>query len=397
MQEIDLDQYKYPLPKEKIAQFPLKDRDQSKLLIFKRNAIFHQKFCDITDHISNDHFLFFNDTRVIQARLTFQKISGARIEIFPVNPIAPSTNIEEVMVSRNGCYWKCMIGNLKKWKSGLLSAERIIDHQKVIISVNLEDREQQIVRFSWNYDFTFSQIISHLGAVPLPPYVNRKAEAIDQERYQTIFSRREGAVAAPTASLHFTEEIFRQLAQKKIGYDYLTLHVSAGTFQPVNEAKVTNHPMHAEQFVVTRRNLMHMKSAKKILAVGTTSMRTLESTYWWGVSLLETGNTGKVQKLSPYQHDPAGLPSLAKVADAIDSYLAENQLEELVAETELFILPGYRFKVCQGLITNFHMPGSTLLLLVSAFIGESWKKIYQEALENDYRFLSYGDTSLLLR
>lgn len=399
VQNLNQDDFYYELPEERIAKFPLKERDQSKLLFYKHGELAHHRFYNLPELLPQNSLLFFNNTRVIPARLFFKKPTGAYIEIFLLHPLSPSGILPLVMQTEGRCEWKCMIGNLKKWTESLpLVLELEVQQEPVTLTAELTDRENMHVRLSWNKSIRFIEVLKACGEIPLPPYINRKAEKEDAERYQTVYSHKEGAVAAPTAGLHFTEKVLDNL--KKAGHctDYLTLHVSAGTFQPIKSKKVIEHNMHSEQVVVSKENIENiLKNINNIIAVGTTSLRTLESLYWFGVQIIKNNNkVFKVEKLIPYRFKDEDLPSLEEGLTAIIRLMSEQGLHELIGETEIFIVPGYKFKVCNGLVTNFHLPGSTLILLIAAFTGQAWKNIYKEALEHDYRFLSYGDSSLLL-
>lgn len=394
-----LDQYTYSLPEDRIAKYPLAKRDSSKLLKYEKGDISHHYFKDITSLIPRNSLLFFNNTKVIAARLFFYKESGARIEIFLTEPIEPSSDFQLVLKANTTCTWKCMIGNVKKWKGGNLTM--IINQDSdddLIIKASLIDKEHGLVKFNWEGSSEFLDIIEAGGKVPIPPYLNREAETEDKDRYQTVFSELEGAVAAPTAGLHFTDKILKSFKEKGIKSDYLTLHVSAGTFRPIKESDFTKHPMHNEKIFVNKENIENLLSAKNhIIPIGTTAMRTLESTYWFGVKLLGDENADfHIDKMIAYQDLPKNHPSKQAALEAILNKMEKEGLTQISGETEIFIYPGYDFKICTGLCTNYHQPGSTLILLVAAFIGDDWKKVYQTALDNEYRFLSYGDTSLLL-
>ncbi|UII30558.1 S-adenosylmethionine:tRNA ribosyltransferase-isomerase [Fulvivirga ulvae] len=394
---ISLNDYKYDLPDERIAKFPLKERMNSKLLVYNSDKIEHAVFRSLSDYIPEDTALFFNDTRVIPARLHFRKETGAHIEVFLLEPLQPTRDVAQSMWIKGSCQWKCMVGNLKKWKDEqVLELVLPMHDQPVTLKARVVDRSTQIIEFTWDDDYTFVDVIQAAGKIPLPPYINREVSEEDKERYQTIYSHHEGAVAAPTAGLHFSDQVLEKLQQKGVTLNYLTLHVSAGTFQPVKEENVINHPMHSEQVVITMKNIDALLENPKVVAVGTTSMRTLESLYWYGVKILLKNDTGfNIEKLLPYQFEGSALPSAHEAFVAVKKLMTETNRQTLIGHTEIFIFPGYEFKVCKGLITNYHLPGSTLILLVAAFIGENWKKIYEEALNNDYRFLSYGDSSLL--
>jgi S-adenosylmethionine:tRNA ribosyltransferase-isomerase len=378
---IDINDYTYELPADRIALRPLDKRDESKLLVYDQGRISHTKFFQIADFLDVNSLLVLNNTRVIPARLRFRKPSGASIEIFLLQPLEPSTLVQQAMVARESTTWKCTIGNAKKWNDGL----RL---ETGNISAELIDRAQGIVKFSWAGSASFAEIIEALGETPLPPYIRREADAEDRTRYQTVYARYEGAVAAPTAGLHLTDEILDQLKQKQITPAWVTLHVSAGTFMPVKAHNATDHTMHEEQLIITKELVGQLLSNRKIVAVGTTSVRVLESIYWYGCKL-------EVDHDAPFsvsQTDPYGAIAGVPVERALENVL---QYGSLAGSTSIYIHPGYKFHLCDALITNFHQPGSTLMLLVAAFIGPDWKRVYREALDNSYRFLSYGDSSLL--
>ena len=395
---INLETYTYLLPEERIATHGLVNRDQSKLLTYANGEITDRKFNELKEVIPKNTTLFFNNTKVIQARLKFQRSTGATIEIFLLNPIEP-IDISQALAATSTTQWHCMVGNLKKWKEGeLLTQEVDINDQSLGLEARLLNKDQKIVEFDWptGANISFGTIIDKAGNTPLPPYIKRKAEKIDKNRYQTVYSQLSGAVAAPTAGLHFTPELIKELAARGVKEEYLTLHVGAGTFQPIQTATVADHPMHNEKLLVTTGHIKSILAAKFIIPVGTTSMRTLESLYWFGQLLSHDPEADfKIKKLYPYeQHNP--LLSRHEALMEVLNYMERNNLEQLIGETEIFIFPGYSFKICDGLITNFHQPGSTLILLVAAFVGDDWRKIYQHALAEDYRFLSYGDSSILL-
>lgn len=421
MEKINLEDYTYHLPSERIAQNPLEKRDSSKLLVYKKGTISHHHFTEITDFLSEDYTLYFNNTKVIPARLLFEKKAtqkgqngkGATIEIFLLHPILPTADVSEAMLSTGKCTWKCVVGNLKRWKEGLtLERELEINNQIILIQAKIADRNELLIELEWknkensnsdsleNTQIPFVDIVEKLGVMPLPPYIKRNAEKKDSSTYQTIYSKAAGAVAAPTAGLHFTENVLQNLAKKNIKTNELTLHVGAGTFQPVKKENfddVKAHTMHCEQIVITKENIKSIIESKKVASVGTTSMRTLESLYWYGTKIILKNETAFfVEKLEPYSYDSeTKLPSKKESFEAILKYMNDSNQDKLTGETEIFILPSYIFRVCDALITNFHMPETTLILLVAAFIGQDWKKIYQSALDSDYRFLSYGDSSLL--
>ncbi|WP_373511166.1 S-adenosylmethionine:tRNA ribosyltransferase-isomerase, partial [Persicitalea sp.] len=334
----------------------------------------------------------------IPARVYFQKPTGATIELLLLNPEVPTRIINDAMLVVGQSTWACMIGTKKRWKpTETLASTLTIEGQTITLEACYVDYNKNWVQLNWDSDAPFLDIVKALGEIPLPPYLNRDTEAQDAQTYQTVYARQEGAVAAPTAGLHFTSSVLENLAQKGIEKTFLTLHVGAGTFQPIKVENVREHHMHSEQVVYTLSLVEQLlQRVRHIVAVGTTSLRSLESLYWFGVKLLrqETSEFW-IEKLYPYQFQEAELPTAAESLCTILDYLDKNNLEEITGQTEIFIFPGYRFRLCQGLITNYHQPGSTLILLVAAFVGEDWQNIYDAALAKDYRFLSYGDSSLL--
>jgi S-adenosylmethionine:tRNA ribosyltransferase-isomerase len=396
--KIDLKAYEYTLPEERIAKFPLKKRDDSKLLHYKNGVISHFNFHQIPDLLPSDSLLVYNDTKVIPARLIFQRETGAKIEIFLLQPLLPTTVIPEIMLAKHPVVWETMIGNSKKWKDGeILTGSVSLDGKEILLKATLLDRESRTVEFAWNdATIAFVDVIEASGEVPLPPYLNRKPEADDKHRYQTVYSENKGAVAAPTAGLHFTKEIFEQLEKKGIQKTQVTLHVSAGTFQPIKANEVSEHHMHSEQIHVSKSAIKSVLAMEgKIIAVGTTSIRTLESLFWYGVKLIEEkGEELKIEKLFPYESRER-IPTLEESFDAILTYMHRQNLETIIGTTEIFIFPGYSYQVVNALITNFHQPGSTLILLIATILGDDWRRVYDCALAEDYRFLSYGDSSLL--
>ena len=398
IQSIDLKEYEYTLPEERIAKHPLEKRDHSKLLEYKNGVLHHRHFFDLPTLLDSDSLLVYNDTKVIPARLIFQRQTGARIEVFLLQPVAPSRVMSQIMASKKPVVWETMIGNVKKWKEGEeLQGTVTVANRQVILTARLLNRVLKQVEFSWSdEEIAFVDLVEACGETPLPPYLNRKAEEEDKSRYQTVYSEKEGAVAAPTAGLHFTEEIFSGLRKKGIQEAALTLHVSAGTFQPIKVETVEEHPMHSEQMEIKLETIEKLlKHEGKIVAVGTTSVRTLESMYWFGVQLLENrGGIFQIEKLAPYTRRET-LPTRKEALEAIVKEMNARSVDSLLGTTEIFLFPGYQFQLVDGLITNFHQPGSTLVLLIAALLGKDWKMVYQEALANNYRFLSYGDSSLL--
>ncbi|WP_421829918.1 S-adenosylmethionine:tRNA ribosyltransferase-isomerase [Larkinella sp.] len=405
MEELQLNDFQYDLPDDRIARFPLTQRDQSKLLEYCQGKITHRSFFELPDQLPQNSLLIFNDTKVIPARLHFQRSTGAVIELFLLNPVPADRLVSEAMQDKNRSIWQCMIGNRKRWKPGeILTKEIRFGDHTIVVRAQWHDPEQSHVRFEWTPgdetpgDESFAAILHEIGKIPLPPYLNRDVTESDKETYQTVYSRIEGAVAAPTAGLHFTPDVFERLAQKSIQTDYLTLHVGAGTFQPIKTTDVRHHTMHTEQVVYSRQNLGNLVAhTGPVISVGTTSMRSLESLYWFGVRLLKNEpEPFLLDQNYAYSFSEDELPEKYKAFRAVLDHLQQTEQNQIVAHTGIYCMPGYRFRVVDGLVTNFHQPGSTLILLVAAFIGEAWRTIYNTALENDYRFLSYGDSSLLL-
>ena len=395
---VRLDEFYYDLPDHRIARYPLDPRDGSKLLVYKDGEINHLQFTDLTASLPADTLLVFNDTKVIPARAHFQKETGAVIEILLLHPEQPTDVINDAMLVTQSCVWECMIGNKKRWKlKDTLTTVIGINGEPVKLEVSYADYEKNHVRLSWDTDAAFLDIVKALGEIPLPPYLNRQTEESDKETYQTVYAHHDGAVAAPTAGLHFTSGVFDDLKNKGVRKSFLTLHVGAGTFQPIKASTVTEHRMHSEQVVFTRGLIEDLLlNTNVIVPVGTTSLRSLESLYWFGVKLFRSETTDfLIEKLYPYPFEESELPTANQALDMIAKYMDDKKLDQIVGETEIFIFPGYKFRLCKGLITNYHQPGSTLILLVAAMVGEDWVKIYKEAMDNDYRFLSYGDSSLL--
>ena len=399
---IYIDEYNYPLPDERIAKYPLAKRDASKLLVYKNQKITESVFSSVSDFLPCNTLLVYNNTRVIQARLLFKKDTGASIEVFCLEPLQPA-DYAQSLGSTTECVWKCMIGNLKKWKEGKLSKQIELAGEKCTFTAERHQTEGNThsVKFSWdNAAIHFADILENAGELPIPPYLHRKTEESDLTTYQTVYSKIKGSVAAPTAGLHFTEDVFDSLKPKQITIEEVTLHVGAGTFQPVKTRDIAEHHMHTEVISVQRSTIENLlKQLGNIIAVGTTSVRTLESLYYIGSSPLNPPKGDlhvlHVDQWAPYQTKDK-LTTREALQNIID-YLETNNLTTLHAETQIMIKPGYKFRVVDGMITNFHQPKSTLLLLVSAFVGGNWKQIYDYALENDFRFLSYGDSSLLMK
>lgn len=392
MEEIRISEYDYPLTDERIAKYPLAERDHSKLLVYRDGNVSEDRFFNVGDYIAPQSLLVYNNTRVIPARLVFHKESGARIEVFCLEPLAPR-DYQLALSSTNGCTWKCMIGNLKKWKNGVLT-NGVLHAERLSTNGNTHE-----VRFIWDdANLSFSQLLDGQGELPIPPYLNRPTEESDKTTYQTVYSRIKGSVAAPTAGLHFTENVLAGLRQRGIKTTELTLHVGAGTFQPVKTEDANKHTMHTEIISVPRKAVEDVRdNVGHIVAVGTTSMRTLESLYFIGVQLRNhtTGDVIHVGQFEPYE-SVSHLTTVEAMQSILD-YLNATGQDTLHAETQIMIRPGYEFRVVNQLITNFHQPKSTLLLLVSAFVGSDWHTIYDYALAHDFRFLSYGDSSILNR
>ncbi len=401
--KINLNDYTYNLPDNRIAKFPLLQRDHSKLLVYQQGKISEKKFYDLPELLNTETFLVFNNTKVIPARIFFRRSSGALIEIFLLEPVLPSPVVAVAMGATKSAVWKCMVGNLKKWKENEILERAIpIQHEnsdKINLQAKWHDKEKMLIEFSWKEEqVSFLEVLKAVGKIPIPPYLNREANEADSTQYQTVYAKNEGAVAAPTAGLHFTGDVLQQLATKGIQQEYITLHVSAGTFQPVkNKEDVQQHTMHNEQLIFSKNNIEKLlKHTGNIIPVGTTSMRSLESLYWYGVKLLGGNDTRfSIAKLFAYENEAKNI-DVKDALQAVLQYMQQHNLAHIEGTTEILIMPGYQFKMCKGLITNFHQPDSTLILLVAAFIGEDWRKVYDYALENDFRFLSYGDSSLLL-
>jgi len=398
---IRADDFTYQLPGDRIAMFPAEIRDQSRLLIrFNDSSLHEDKFSMIAKYLAPGSHLFFNNSRVIPARLVFSKETGSQIEVFCLRP-AGQANYASTLSSTGECLWECMIGNLKRFTPEYLGKDIPINGgilhlraEKLDVSGNIAT-----IKFTWNNrEVTFGEILSIAGQTPLPPYIQREPVSSDRERYQTIYSKSEGSVAAPTAGLHFTKSVFRSISDKQISSHSITLHVGAGTFQPVKAERIGDHRMHAEYFEVTTDLVQLLANlGKKVSSVGTTTVRTLESLYWLGVKLIvlrhELPNSLELEQWEPY-----GLPqdySMEQAFEALVQWFSRHNSTFTMASTKLMIIPGYKFRVTDTLITNFHQPGSTLLLLIAAFIGDSWRETYNYALDNGFRFLSYGDSSLL--
>ena len=397
--EIRIEDYNYSLPDERIAKYPLPRRDESKLLVYHDGTVAQRHFYDLPGLLPQDCIMVFNDTRVVPARLFFRRDTGARIEIFCLEPVSPSEYALNFASTRS-CTWKCVIGNAKRWKDDILSFDAGDGSEAAAMRLKARllgrDGETGTVEFSWEGDLPFSRVLELCGQVPIPPYLNRGTEDIDLERYQTLYAHIRGSVAAPTAGLHFTDEVLGAIAARGIDMENICLHVGAGTFLPVKSSLVSEHPMHREPFVVSLAFLKDLlESGKKVAAVGTTSVRTLESLYYAGVSCIEHGKPLDIGQWDPYTRDYSY--ATQEALRALTDYLEAGGMERLEVGTRIIIVPGFRFRIVDMLVTNFHQPQSTLLLLISAFLGGDWRTIYDYALANGFRFLSYGDSSLLYR
>ncbi len=400
---IKISDFNYTLPVEKIAKYPLECRDDSRLLVFRDGSFCDDFFYNLWQHIPEKSFMVFNNTKVVPARLFFRKSTGALIEILCLNPENPSDYVTS-FASRGTCTWNVVVGNARKWKDGFVhffddSLREKLDFRAELLK-KAEEGRAAVVRFCWSSDMTFSEVLELCGQIPIPPYLNRESEAVDKLRYQTIYAHYEGSVAAPTAGLHFTDRVLASLDAKQIVRENVCLHVGAGTFVPVKTEFIADHPMHSEPFSVSRMFLEHLLEAidkNKVISVGTTSARCLESLYYIGVRCMEnpTAPILSVNQWEPYEKEYKY--SVSEVLEAIVAYMDKAKTDLLLASTEIIIVPGFKFRVVDMLITNFHQPQSTLLLLISAFIGDSWRKLYSHALDSGYRFLSYGDSSLLYR
>ncbi len=403
--KIKIRDYTYALPENRIAKYPLEKRDDSKLLISHPNKISEDSFKNIVDYLPSDSLMVFNNTKVVPARLLFKKPTGAIIEVFCLEPFSPE-DYAVAFASTYSSSWNAVIGNAKRWKEGEInflcdeshSEARALNLRAQLI--DKKDNNSSIVKFIWDTGLSFSEVLDICGRIPIPPYLKRDTEALDIVRYQTLYAKIKGSVAAPTAGLHFTESVLSHIDKKGIKRDNLCLHVGAGTFIPVKSEFISEHKMHTEPFSVTKsfiQELLNYKSDsnKRVIAVGTTSMRSLESLYYIGINIIKTGTPGAVLQWAPYDNDESY--SVVESIVAILNYMEENNSEKLIARTGIIIVPSYKFKIVDILVTNFHQPQSTLLLLIAAFVGARWRDIYDYALKNSFRFLSYGDSSLLFK
>ena len=397
---IDINDFDYPLPDERIAKFPLAERSDSQLLIYRNGEIAKSHFRSLAEHLPAGSMLVFNNTRVIRARLIMHKESGARIEVFCLEPHSPS-DYEHAFTVKGCCEWSCIVGGVKKWKQGEIAINFDYEGTPSSLRATLVERgaREHIVRFEWDLDLTFGQLLEYLGRIPIPPYLNRDSEAIDLTRYQTVYSKFEGSVAAPTAGLHFTDAMIEQMRATGFEFGEVTLHVGAGTFLPVKSDNAAEHPMHTEHFEVTLSLLERLLAHEgDVTAVGTTSVRTLESLPVLAWRIHQSGNPDADCTIGQWEaYDIPAEYSGREVLEELIAYMKREGMDRLKASTQIMITPlGFRFRIVKRIITNFHQPKSTLLLLVSAYLGDDWRRMYQYALENDFRFLSYGDSSLLI-
>jgi S-adenosylmethionine:tRNA ribosyltransferase-isomerase len=401
--DLQIKDFSYDLPEERIAKYPLANRDYSKLLIYKDKQIHESVYQQIANEIPANSLLLFNNTKVVEARILFQKATGATIEIFCLEPDEQYPDITTAMLQKGRVFWKCLVGGAKKWKEPLVEKQIQLGEKTILFSAERKAQiaDYYLIEFNWDDpSMAFAEILHATGLIPLPPYLNRNAETSDLERYQTIYAKFDGSVAAPTAGLHFTENVFEKLDAKNIERAYLTLHVGAGTFKPVKAEIMDGHEMHAEFMEVSIALIQKIisKLNDPIIPVGTTSMRTIESLYWLGVKTILNSEIPLhelvINQWDPYELDAAGI-SVGTALESLNLWMQKNEIEILITKTQIIIAPGYTFKIANALITNFHQPQSTLLLLVSALIGDDWKKVYEYALHNEFRFLSYGDGCLL--
>jgi len=398
---LKIEDYTYELPNDRIARYPLSERDASKLLVYREGAVSTNAFTALPGLLPPDSLLVFNQTKVVNARLLFKKPSGGIIEVFCLEPHRQYPDITSAMLQQGKVWWHCLVGGASKWKPGMvLTLQAPVTGFTLSATIVERTATDFVIALSWDReDLSFSEVLKETGSIPLPPYLNREAEDSDTTRYQTLFAKSEGSVAAPTASLHFTPAVIEALTATGITSTLLTLHVGAGTFKPVKSATIGEHAMHEEWLEITATSLEALINHQHgpVIAVGTTALRTLESLYWMGLKVMNNTSLS-MQELAVGQWEPYETTTSIKTQDALEAllqWMKLNARETIVTKTQILIAPGYTFKVVQGLITNFHQPQSTLLLLVAALVGDDWKRIYDYALANDYRFLSYGDSSLL--
>lgn len=399
-----INDFTYELPDERIAKYPLARRDASKLLVYRNGYIDEDIYYNLDNHIQEGSLLIFNNTKVIEARLLFRKSTGSLIELFCLEPADDYADITTAMTQKFRVLWKCLVGGAKKWKSEALVKTVIVNDKRITLTAKkmAKGTDDYLVEFSWDADVNFAELLHAAGSVPLPPYLNRNPEEKDKERYQTVYAKYDGSVAAPTAGLHFTEQLFDKLDKKNIATDFITLHVGAGTFKPVKTPSMADHEMHAEFIEVRKETIENIlvHCSENIVAVGTTSLRTIETLYWLGIkTITDPTIPAAAMRLSQWEvYDNKAISiSADRALQSLMSWMSRNGITVLFAQTQLIIAPGYDLKIATGLITNFHQPMSTLLLLVAAVVGNDWKRIYEYALKNDFRFLSYGDGSLLYK
>ena len=393
---IQIKDFSYPLPDERIAKFPLAQRDTSKLLIYDRGNIKEDCFFNLPSYLPPKALMVFNNTKVIHARLHFRKETGAQIEIFILEPAHP-VEYQENFIQRGHCAWYCLVGNLKKWKEGSLHQTIVVNGKEIVLSATKGGMHgtSHRIDFHWDEGASWAEILDAMGELPIPPYLNRETEESDKETYQTVYSKIKGSVAAPTAGLHFTEKVLSEIDRHGIEREEVTLHVGAGTFKPVKSEEIGGHDMHTEHIAVQKKTIEKLIAHHgQAIAVGTTSVRTLESLYYMGVKAAKGETDLHVPQWTPYEDDNS--MSTLDALKALQNYMEEQRIEVLHSSTQIIIAPGYEYRIVKMMVTNFHQPQSTLLLLVSAFIQGDWKRIYDYALEHDFRFLSYGDSSLLI-
>ncbi len=398
--DISILDYTYELPNERIAKYPLKERDQSNLLVYKDGNIEEDKYINLDTHLPENSFLIFNNTKVVEARLLFKKPTGGVIEVFCLEPHEQYADITTAMLTKEKVWWKCMVGGAGKWKHGMILQKQVDD---ITLEATIVERSPETftIELKWNKpDLSFAEVLHKAGAIPLPPYLHRDVEEADKERYQTVYAKEEGSVAAPTAGLHFSDRLFEKLKAKNITSSFVTLHVGAGTFKPVKADKMKDHEMHAEFIDVDLGFIQQLLNNldNPVVAVGTTSFRTIESLYWIGVKIRNKKWEIRNEEVAVQQWDPYEITtdiSPKEALQALADWMKQQQMQRLITKTQIIIAPGYELKVAKGLITNFHQPQSTLLLLVAAVIGKTWRTIYDHAMQHDFRFLSYGDGSLL--
>ncbi len=400
IRKIKINDFNYNLPDERIAKYPLVERGSSNLLVWQNGNILKESFKNIANYLPADSLLVFNNTRVIHARLFFRKETGAKIEIFCLEPVHPG-DYQLAFQQTAKVVWKCLVGNAKKWKEEVLRRKIELGGKTVELEARKITQEKNafFIEFGWNQDLTFAEIIENIGILPIPPYLNRETEPSDEVTYQTVYAKTDGSVAAPTAGLHFTKNVLSRIAEKNIALREITLHVGAGTFQPVKSETIDKHNMHHEKVIIPKQLIKELVSnPRKIIAVGTTSVRSLESLYWLGLKLEESpvlSDGIEIEQWEPYQNKTE--ITVQKALENILMFLEKNNQETLQFSTQIIIIPGYCFRLVEGMVTNFHQPQSTLLLLIGAFLGDDWKSVYNFALENDFRFLSYGDSNLYLK